>query len=297
MIVIKNFAEDYVDTLTASLGWSLILSRNQTAGTYFATAAKQSRGDIITFLDDDDEYERNRLETIFNVFELDRTIGYYHNDKTVIDSGGTEIRSVYWREQTRYIQRTGPFRISKPISRYDANRLFRAGADLNMSSIAIRKSVLLPYLDSLRSIEVSQDTFMFYCGLFSPMQMAMDSKKLTKYRLHSENQSTFGYHSGINLEMIFQKRVLKQWKSIETISKMRTEMNPEVGKFFLHDSWVRRVNRDMVNPKTTRFRLVMDSLSYLNYSYEATLAEKIWVLRNCFFSIVFRNPRRGYFRR
>ena len=94
IIVIKNYKDEDIDNyITANNVKSIVASDETTYGKRILMALEQVEGRVITFLEDDDLYEKDRLLHIYNAFENQDKFIYFHNNATPINSDGKVIDS------------------------------------------------------------------------------------------------------------------------------------------------------------------------------------------------------------
>jgi glycosyltransferase involved in cell wall biosynthesis len=160
-----------------------------------SAAISASSGGIITFLNDDDLWERNRLRFISERFEKDPNLGFFHNGQSFIGPDGSLSNSGL--SYALFKHPSGLFRHGEAyLSAAEAARrpwiLRKFEADFNTSSMAIRRRVIEPHLHELSGIRATDDTFYLYVALASGMMILLSSSPLTRYRLHTKNVS---FHS------------------------------------------------------------------------------------------------------
>jgi len=151
-----------------------------TLGECLVTGLKQSNGEIIVFLDDDDLFKKDKLENVLNAFEKTGCV-YYHNNVDLIDKNSREILKKvhpYYKQIKNTIIWNPPRGI---------NKIIRQRGDFNMSSIAVLKNDLLKYYDILLKIDGSPETTIFYLLLQNNKPFFFDTKKLTLYRVHESS--------------------------------------------------------------------------------------------------------------
>ncbi|MBE5728110.1 glycosyltransferase family 2 protein, partial [Candidatus Parvarchaeota archaeon] len=78
VIVTKNFEDKDIDKFISDNDMKNILFTEPGIGMRLADAIKLCQGDVITFLDDDDIYSKDRLERVYDVFK-NYNVGFYHN--------------------------------------------------------------------------------------------------------------------------------------------------------------------------------------------------------------------------
>jgi glycosyltransferase involved in cell wall biosynthesis len=128
-------------------------------GKFLIEASKIATGEIIVFLDDDDYFAKNKIETIKNFFDNPSTV-YVHN------------KSRYFNDDT-LLNRVGE------------------KIDFNMSSITIRKNLICNHSKLLRELSAAPDSFLYGLALESGGKLINYKKILTYYRQHNNNTSDF----------------------------------------------------------------------------------------------------------
>jgi glycosyltransferase involved in cell wall biosynthesis len=300
LILVKNFSDAQVENQLAQINARSILLGNQNIGTYLATAIESSAGEVLVFLDDDDEFFPQKLDYVESIFSSDSDMGYSHNDRVIIDALGKEIDSGFREGQVKYIRKIGQLVIRKPILGSEANKLIKAAGYGYMSSIAVKKAILLPYLEHLHKIESLQDFFMYYCALLSASKLLITSEKFTKYRLHAKNVSVFRNQSEVELERNITDSLTREKNALETILDMASKAQAPsvVMKMIKNDLYSRKVNLDTVDEKITRRRIVADSINYFRFSFLSTLVDQITIFgRSMMYLISPRRTRRFFVRR
>ena len=134
--------------------------------------------DIVVFIEDDDQFRNDKLEKVLEAFQ-DYNCIYYHNNNQLIDEKSRLILddiSPYNKQITR------PF-VWHPNSRI--NYILKHRGDFNMSSIAVSKEILHPYLNALSKIETSPDSIIFFLLMQNKMPFCFDIEKTTFYRIHN----------------------------------------------------------------------------------------------------------------
>ena len=159
-----------------------------TIGDFLARAITLATGDIISFLDDDDLWNRDKLKRIIEAFS-DEKIVFYHNLYSYIDSNGEPINFVRKVEKDNKNSFHSKM-VFNPTNNIDKLKLaIKMKADFNLSCIAVRKSLAHKYIDILKMITSAPDGFFFWIAIISREYLFIDNKCLTDYRVHSLNVS------------------------------------------------------------------------------------------------------------
>lgn len=314
IIVVKNFNDLKIDSLIEELGAISVQRGNEIIGSYMAAAIERSTGEILVFLDDDDEFVQDKLKIIGEIFASNPNIGYYHNSIVPIDGSGREISTNFRTRTTHFIEKTGRFYIQKPLTGNSANKLLRASAYGYQSAIAVRKAVILEFLSFLSlSIESLPDIFTFYCALLSPSCgiLVADNLKLTRYRIHAANISLFSSEGKKNSnnenEIGIFKFLSREERSLESIMSMcattfgnQDESNLKVvRKMIGYELYNRKVDLDMVDPSANRRRVLSDATKFFKYSFRSRfLTSQVTILIRGILWIFFpKTSRRVFVRR
>ena len=179
IIVVKNFSNDTIDEQLDGRNVKLIDSQNVSLGGKLSEAIGLAKGHVICVLEDDDEFELNRLERIKSVLEAINGSCMYSNARKLIDENGNIIE---YHRYSRFIgSKDAEIEIISPENakvRHDIPRH-------NLSSMAITKSTLEKYRMSFDSINFALDIYVACIALRENSTIVVDSYKLTKYRIHN----------------------------------------------------------------------------------------------------------------
>ena len=141
------------------------------------------RTNIIIFLDDDDLFSVDKIKTIIDTFEQNPSIEFIHNN--YINVFGQNIEKFKITSKKTTLQ-CGQTRSIKEALRNDC--------DSNLSSIAIRKTLVLGYLHILKLIDSGDDTFFLYCALDGQKYVINLPESLTYYRIHASGSTHYNGH-------------------------------------------------------------------------------------------------------
>jgi glycosyltransferase involved in cell wall biosynthesis len=156
-------------------------------GKFLYEGVKNSSGDVLVLMDDDDTFSENKLKYVDNTFK-DKKIGYLHNFSILNNS---------------------------------KKRLFLP-PDFNSSSISIRKDIILPYIDHLNRLEAGPDSFLYLCALCSGYKILNRRVYLTYYNVHSGNTSNINFNKAWLLKDL---DALKYMQSIFSCKKSRNYLD------------------------------------------------------------------------
>ena len=222
IIVTKNFKDDLLDSIIKQNGIFSILENDIGIGLMIYNATKAARGEYICFLDDDDLFYDQKLNRAKQVIVSHPGLMYYHNAFNSIDDSGKELTDLRHKHpsSTVILDKNNP----GPSIR-NARKL---SGDVNMSSITLKRDLIVSNADRLIQITGLQDVFMFFLASATEGTMIIDSAVLTGYRIHSsESHSDMtqleAYSSGlraVTLKYLRTYEVLitikgRQWKEVK----------------------------------------------------------------------------------
>ena len=204
IIVTKSFKDKKVDDFTSKHHITSVYSPNKKEGYRLSLALKKAKGDVIAFLDDDDEFAKNKLETVYKYFKEDTNLIFYHNNFYLINEADKILHTN---------QRLLGKRVLIDSEKKKANSLkyivseFKANE--NASSMVLRKKLIENSLFDLKKITVALDAFSFFIALLNTGNVLVDSTPLTFYRVHSIGSVTNGPLATFNKFYMHRKKYTK----------------------------------------------------------------------------------------
>ena len=143
ILLVHNIDDVALENFCENNGIVVIKMPDDTIGSYMLKGLETSHGDIICFLDDDDLFLPNKLETLRNIFSAYPDLMYFKNEIMLMDSGIPEqfIKRQSAKELPNYgvnflnIMHSSRCRLGHIFS------LVKNGIALNLSSIAVRRKV------------------------------------------------------------------------------------------------------------------------------------------------------------
>ncbi|MGA8709806.1 MAG: glycosyltransferase family A protein [Thermoplasmata archaeon] len=190
IVVIKNFRSEEIDAELERTGSVVLFDAEPRIGRWLRHAVNASKGAIVTFCDDDDEFEPDRLEKMLAVFREHPDLGYYRNRVRVIDRDGRPTPEREWRnhEADRGFDSLGPVYLPRDGK---AGLLdlaaHRTHATFATSTMALRRELLNGDLGDAFERTQLEDLFLFLTGTLSPCGMYLDDRRFTRYRFYAGN--------------------------------------------------------------------------------------------------------------
>lgn len=178
VIVVKNFKDFTIDRFLENHDVVNLFLDSTSGGEKFVAGITRASGEIISFLDDDDLFDENKIEYVIRIFS-NGNLGYFHNGMNIRDKEGEPLR----------ISRPGPVKepliVRDRLAGNSISLMLQRGAWFNSSSISLRKEIIIPKIDILGKIKAVTDSFLFYATLMTDFTILMDPVRLTYYRVHN----------------------------------------------------------------------------------------------------------------
>lgn len=260
----KNFAEKFqIRTI-----WSDI----KALGPKLSLGIQECKGEIICFLDDDDEWEPQKLERVYDTFSRNPNIGYYHNGYEIINSMGEKIRHPVHLLGRKKMARINNFTVDAKCASYsEIRKIVSVNGDFNGSSISVRREIVLNKIEFLEKIPNNHDTFLFYASLLAGSVMYFDPTILTRYRVHTKNSSLAGenfygneikeFRSDLNLvissltDSVVNKMLQEGGANEDLIKAIENKISDLKINLFWFNGWVDRL---------AMIRLLLNHLKFLS---------------------------------
>jgi len=198
VIVVKNFDDKESDGIISRNGWKDVYNDDPYHGRMVLAGLEESRGEIITFLDDDDMYTDNRLEEVYKAFTSFKRLVYFHNSQAIIDENGNVLERP---SLSKNLAGGSPIvvdvdKLRELVKRYNVSVAdlvlkIRVGADFNNSSVAVRRHIVESHAQLLKRLPASIDNFVLVSSLKAGGLMYFTDERLTLYRVHGENWSYY----------------------------------------------------------------------------------------------------------
>ena len=228
VIVVKNFEDKDSDNIISRNCWKVVYEDGTYYGRKILAGLEESRGDVITFLEDDDVYVSNRLEEVYKAFKSYDRLVYFHNSQTIIDENGnllerpplpTSKNLVGGNTVIVDVDKLHVFAKKYSMSVADLVLLtVRTLADTYSSSPAARRSALEVNAHLLKELPTSIDFFVFASSVKAGGLMYFTDEKLTLYRVHGENwSSALRLRGGKEMQLRRARALLQVIKARELI--------------------------------------------------------------------------------
>lgn len=181
VIVVKSFVDVDIDNYLRSKEIVILQDTHHELGHKIASGAFKAKGDVISFLEDDDEYMPTKLEVIYALFFENKNLTFVRDRIESIDEQGSILHaSTHSTSQAI----NGFVAESQLELQRELPKLIQYGAGAYVSAMSIRRTALTQYIEKLEILPGGADAFLFTVALASGGAISLESKVLTRYRVH-----------------------------------------------------------------------------------------------------------------
>ena len=185
IILVKNFADEGIDSFANSNGVRLVHSDEVELGKMALRGISCSSAEIVSLMDDDDIFHRSKLDIVLEVMS-NSAICFLHNEYNQFTDSLPSTDS--------YSAGTGmqkQLRLDE-LSILYLLRIIRAGGTSNSSSVTFRREILEGYEWVLEKSEWGPSFTLFSLALVSGGYVCLDDRKLTYVRIHESLSNPTG---------------------------------------------------------------------------------------------------------
>ncbi len=188
IIVVHNFEDPDLERELAGQGIRTVTDRRTPVGASVARGLEEARGEVVSFLDDDDEFEPEKSATVAAWFREDPELALARNGYRPIDLQGRPVPGWPACEWPGTAPRAPV--VLRTVAEKRASRVLPM---YNLSTISVRRSTLRPFLPAFENVAAGSDSLVFLSALSSPGAVRVDPLVLSCHRIHnSTSMETFG---------------------------------------------------------------------------------------------------------
>jgi glycosyltransferase involved in cell wall biosynthesis len=278
IIVVKNFNDNYIDQIAIENKVISIFSDTEFLGLDKVLGIKASSGDILCFLDDDDQFLPKKLENVLSIFDTYPDLVFYRNNPVFFDEIGNRGQLI-----------RGAIKLHNFVNpQYDQLKtLVEDRAAFNSSCISIKKSLVSERLDEFARIKNIVDYYLFILACNSRKRIIADTVELTRYR--ASGKLSTSRPSGNFVE--FRTKTLRVKRSeladIETMSL--ADNRPEVQKIIACEIVYLRLYVNLFTDTANRKLLLLDGFRYLNCVFSMPTKYKPFFIAYSFIALLDKN--------
>ena len=190
VILVTNYINPELLCYVKQNNIEIIQIPDTSQGVKIIEALKLARGEIISFLEDDDLFSNTKIATIMQTFQENPNLCFYHNMATFIDAGSNAILPppLLRRHIENMNSITSVLLRNRDEIREEAERN-RVNFAFNLSSISVRREMLDKYSDLICSSPLGMDVLLYIISVVYGGQILADNRKLSYFRFHDKNSS------------------------------------------------------------------------------------------------------------
>jgi hypothetical protein len=221
IIVVKDYEDKYIETyLDNNMVKHFTIEEND-VGSKLKVGFEKSNGEILTFLEDDDEYTKKKLSYVREAFLNNSKLTLFRNSAILIDVNGENIKSA--SDSCKCVQVIR--------ERFEKKFFFmlRNGAASNTSTMAVRKSHLIVFSEFFGSFIGIPDFVIFILSVYKGNCISLCNSPITKIRIHPSWSRIYG-----NFEDFLARRKEYQMNTLKTIDVLLNVIDDEFIITFLN---------------------------------------------------------------
>lgn len=253
VIVISNFEVDLTSYKNINIKH---IKLDGSIGEFFSYGIKESNGEVICILEDDDLFHRDKLKILYDTY-VRFNFDYYKNNLVRVDESCKIIHD-YPIVKTEYLLSRRSFILKVKgdidISKIKKTLLFRG----NPSTIAFKKKAILGNLEDMRRITSEIGHFIFYTIFDNGGVFFYDKRKLTRYRISEQSDSNSKhFKSRVIIRNSYLPRTIKTDEILLGIIK-----SDYIKRFLILDKSVFENEFFLINQKRPKFKIYVNSLIF-----------------------------------
>lgn len=198
VVLVKYFEDPELDEIAVRNGIHCITSRSERVGGQIIEAVEYCRGEIVSFLDDDDIFLPNKLKYVTDIFSCYPEIALFkHAIIPHFRFSPPNHMAKSWH--LNYVE---SFYCDNRS--YGTFKIFWRKCFLNNSSISVRKSLLYTYSKQLENLFITLDVFLFIITMLSGSSFLYIPVELSVYNIGSAGST----HDRKSFSDIYRKHKL-----------------------------------------------------------------------------------------
>ncbi|PSO08552.1 hypothetical protein B9Q04_04960 [Candidatus Marsarchaeota G2 archaeon BE_D] len=208
IIFVKNYEDREIDQWLNSKGLKNITVSDTSLGGKIRIGVQESSGDVLSLLEDDDQFYPSKLEQVQKVFQ-NKSIGYFHNNYSFFYDN-MEITNNVSQEGIMLLA----WKADNLLNLKTLNQALKMGISFNNSCISLRRELLESFSQKLTGYTVSVDYAIFFLTLNASLQrnygLALSTGQLTRYRISPLKEKR-------NVEDLYLSRLIEGLKTLKML--------------------------------------------------------------------------------
>ena len=274
VVVVKDFSDENIDRKLMEYNVRSIL-RDCSLGEMLDLGITASLGDIICFLDDDDAFERDKIDIVSRVFRENPQVEFLSHSQYLLKDSNPYENLERNEVSIRKID-------LRAVGSRNLTKLTNEGVDFNLSSICIKRALISENLDQLRGLKGGPDTFFFLLAVRSGTTIARIDNKLTRYRVRTTEKG----------KVVYGERDMAVWARrsefmLEMTDKFAhtSNLKCDILASYLHNDW--KITRSIITlekSKRTNLWNFKNHLAFMNTAISVYYFVKLFLALAMVFS-------------
>ncbi|AFZ70648.1 Glycosyl transferase family 2 [Caldisphaera lagunensis DSM 15908] len=237
VIVVANYEDINYDKLK----YNWIYTKDPRLGTKIVLGSKEAKGEVISLLEDDDYWLKDKLKFVYNKFK-EYNLDYLRHQVLITDENLKPLDKNYQPRNSIFFDRIF---YSKKINKKLINLMFIVW---NNSSINIKKDIIEFISNKLKCLKMYEtDKLINISSLIFGNKILFSSKRLSLYRMHNSsstilkdwsnyydnNRKNIRYKLLLAIDTLIMYRIVKSYME----QKLKNNWNLESYKNRVYDSY------------------------------------------------------------
>ena len=188
IIVVRDYRDEFVSQFLKLHNITDVIIDEVPLGPKLAKGIEISKGEVVSFLEDDDLFIPNKLEFVYDMFYGNQRLLFYHDRVKTISENGNYKTDLLRKKNSKAMKVSVGNKTLKCIS-----RMIEYSSHMDLSAISIKRRIVTQRIETLKNMNMSCDSLMFYSSLDQEGgDMIIDNREWTKYRIHASSSSIVG---------------------------------------------------------------------------------------------------------
>jgi glycosyltransferase involved in cell wall biosynthesis len=254
LVVTKNYRDDALDRELVRDGATVLFDDEPQIGRWLLRAIRASRAPIVSLLDDDDEFEVDRLAHVVEVFRRFPDLAFYRNRVRVLDREGRPTPPASWRahETDALFDELGPVHVAAGDDRALLDLARRAHPTFNSSTMAFRREILDGDIGEAFERTQLPDQFLYVAAALARRGVYLDDRRLTRFRYYRGSVTHEVAWFGRAETAFGEVARLASAKGTPDLAAWLGALSVHYGRMFRGSSLVERVAEGAPRPEVAR---------------------------------------------
>jgi glycosyltransferase involved in cell wall biosynthesis len=185
VVVATDSSDEDLERQVKQIGGRVVIADLPSQGEMLTRGLEACRGEVVSFLDDDDTFAVGKLVAVRDAFVRERDLTLYRNGFALMDREGQDLSSL----ARRFAQPRQSFEVRPPdLSRREFARIARTRAYGNLSTVSVRREALQRIAGDLGRATFAPDWAIAALLLDQRGLHRFDPRALTRRRVGPRNR-------------------------------------------------------------------------------------------------------------